>query len=61
MRNVYVRRWTDDIREDQDEIRGENDAYLEDMTGNSEALGVKFLWFVSVCKREVAGAFESQP
>ncbi len=56
-----MRRWTDDIREDQDEIRGENDAYLEDMTGNSEALGVKFLWFVSVCKREVAGAFESQP
>lgn len=24
-------RWTDDIREDQEVIRSENDAYLEDM------------------------------
>ncbi|KAJ7033134.1 (S)-2-haloacid dehalogenase IVA [Mycena alexandri] len=31
MKTVYVRRWTDDIREDQEVIRGENDAYLEDM------------------------------
>jgi 2-haloalkanoic acid dehalogenase type II len=32
MRTVYVRRWTDDVNEDQEVIRGENDAYLEDMT-----------------------------
>ncbi|KAF2798800.1 (S)-2-haloacid dehalogenase IVA [Melanomma pulvis-pyrius CBS 109.77] len=31
MKTVYVRRWTDDIREDQEAIRRENDAYLEDM------------------------------
>lgn len=31
MKTVYVRRWTDDIREDQEVIRKENDAYLEDM------------------------------
>ncbi|KAJ7155277.1 putative hydrolase [Mycena filopes] len=31
MKTVYVRRWTDDIREDQEVIRQENDAYLEDM------------------------------
>ncbi|CAF9916979.1 hypothetical protein IMSHALPRED_003361 [Imshaugia aleurites] len=31
MKTVYIRRWTDDIREDQEEIRRENDAYLEDM------------------------------
>jgi 2-haloacid dehalogenase len=31
MKTVYVRRWTDDIREDQEVIRSENDAYLEDM------------------------------
>jgi 2-haloacid dehalogenase len=31
MKTVYVRRWTDDVWEDQEVIRGENDAYLEDM------------------------------
>lgn len=31
MKTVYVRRWTDDIREDQEVIRKENDAYIEDM------------------------------
>jgi len=31
MKTVYVRRRTDDIREDQEVIRSENDAYLEDM------------------------------
>ncbi len=31
MRTVYVRRWTDDIEEDQEVVRGENDGYLEDM------------------------------
>ena len=33
MKTVYVRRWTDDVREDQEEIRRENDAYLKDMRG----------------------------
>lgn len=32
MKTVYVRRWTDDVREDQKEIRMENDAYLDDMS-----------------------------
>ncbi|KAJ6560108.1 (S)-2-haloacid dehalogenase IVA [Mycena capillaripes] len=31
MKTVYVRRWTDDIREDQELVRSENNAYLEDM------------------------------
>jgi 2-haloalkanoic acid dehalogenase type II len=31
MRTVYVYRWTDDVLEDQEVIKGENDAYLEDM------------------------------
>lgn len=31
MKTLYIRRWTDDIREDQEVIRGENDAYLENM------------------------------
>ena len=32
MKTVYVRRWTDDVREDQGQVRRENDAYLEDMS-----------------------------
>ncbi|KAF8848323.1 (S)-2-haloacid dehalogenase IVA [Acephala macrosclerotiorum] len=39
MRSVYVRRWTDDIREDMEVVREENDAFLEDMTGLMEAIG----------------------
>ncbi|KAL6251617.1 hypothetical protein RBB50_001827 [Rhinocladiella similis] len=31
MKTVYVYRWTDDIREDQEVVRGENDAYMSDM------------------------------
>lgn len=31
MRTVYVYRWTDDVLEDQEVIKGENDAYLNDM------------------------------
>jgi len=38
MKTVYVRRWTDDIREDQEVIRGENDAYLEDMRELDEVI-----------------------
>lgn len=33
MKTVYIRRWTDDILEDQEIVRGESDAYLEDMKG----------------------------
>ena len=38
MKTVYVRRWTDDVREDQEEVRRENDAYLEDMNGLNEVI-----------------------
>jgi 2-haloalkanoic acid dehalogenase type II len=38
MKTVYVRRWTDDILEDQEVIRGENDAYLEDMQELDEVI-----------------------
>lgn len=31
MKTIYVYRWTDDIREDQEVVRRENDAYLSDM------------------------------
>ncbi|EMC94525.1 hypothetical protein BAUCODRAFT_35744 [Baudoinia panamericana UAMH 10762] len=31
MKTVYIYRWTDDIREDQEIVREENDAYLLDM------------------------------
>jgi 2-haloalkanoic acid dehalogenase type II len=31
MRTIYIRRWTDDIREDQEQIRMENDGYLLNM------------------------------
>lgn len=32
MRTVYIYRWTDDIREDQNTLKDEFDAYLPDMT-----------------------------
>ena len=38
MKTVYVRRWTDDVREDQGRIRRENDAYLEDMSGLDDVI-----------------------
>lgn len=31
MKTIYVRRWTDDVREDQGQVRREHDAYLGDM------------------------------
>jgi 2-haloalkanoic acid dehalogenase type II len=31
MKTMYIRRWTDDIMEDQEQIKGGNDAYLDDM------------------------------
>ncbi|KAK4691135.1 2-haloacid dehalogenase, partial [Lecanoromycetidae sp. Uapishka_2] len=38
MNTIYVRRWTDDILEDQELIRRENDAYLEDMRALQEVI-----------------------
>ncbi|CAN8101833.1 unnamed protein product [Discula destructiva] len=38
MRTVYVYRWTDDIREDQEVVRWEHDAYLESMEQLVEAV-----------------------
>lgn len=32
MKTVYIHRWTDDIKEDMEVVRGENDFFLEDMT-----------------------------
>ncbi len=39
MRTVYVHRWSDDIYEDMEVVRGENDAFLEDMEGLVEVIG----------------------
>ncbi|KAL8790260.1 MAG: hypothetical protein Q9195_006417 [Heterodermia aff. obscurata] len=39
MRTVYVRRWTDDVREDMGVVRGENEVFLEGMEGLVGALG----------------------
>lgn len=38
IRTIYVHRWTDDINEDMAIVRGEFDAFLEDMTGLPEAI-----------------------
>lgn len=38
MKTVYVYRWTDDIREDQEVVRGEHDAYLDSMDRLDEAV-----------------------
>ena len=38
MKTVYVRRVTDDILEDQEVVRRENDAYVEDMRGLDEVI-----------------------
>lgn len=39
MRTVYIRRWTDDIREDMDSVRKEFEYFLEDMTRLPEVIG----------------------
>ena len=39
MRTVYVHRWTDDIREDMEVVKGENDVFLEDMTDLAAVIG----------------------
>lgn len=38
MKTVYIYRWTDDIREDQEVVRGEHDAYLDSMEKLEEAV-----------------------
>ncbi|MCJ1227209.1 hypothetical protein MMC12_003864 [Toensbergia leucococca] len=39
MKTVYIHRWTDDIKEDMDVVKGENDFFLEDMTSLAEVIG----------------------
>ncbi|KAJ9500311.1 hypothetical protein H2202_004106 [Exophiala xenobiotica] len=39
MRTVYIHRWTDDINEDMEVVKGENDFFLEDMTDLVEVIG----------------------
>lgn len=39
MKTVYIHRWTDDINEDMEIIKGENDFFLEDMTSLPEVIG----------------------
>jgi len=38
MKAVYVHRWTDDIKEDMEVVKGENDFFLEDMTSLAEVI-----------------------
>jgi 2-haloalkanoic acid dehalogenase type II len=39
LRTVYVHRWTDDIDEDMEEVRGEFDAFLENMNDLASIIG----------------------
>jgi len=39
MKTVYIHRWTDDINEDMEVVKGENDFFLEDMTKLAEVIG----------------------
>lgn len=39
MKTVYIHRWTDDINQDMEVVKGENDFFLEDMTGLAEVIG----------------------
>lgn len=38
IKTVYLYRWTDDIRENQEVVQGENDAYLSDMSKLGEVI-----------------------
>jgi 2-haloalkanoic acid dehalogenase type II len=38
MKTIYIERWTDDIDEDRAVVKGENDAYLSDMSRLSETI-----------------------
>lgn len=39
MKTVYIHRWTDDINEDMELVKGENDFFLEDMTNLAVVIG----------------------
>ena len=39
MKTVYVYRWSDDVEEDQEVVKGENDVYREGMEGLDEVIG----------------------
>lgn len=39
MKTVYIHRWTDDINQDMEVVKGENDFFLEDMMGLAEVIG----------------------
>lgn len=39
MKTIYIHRWTDDIKEDVERVKGENDFFLEDMTSLAEVIG----------------------
>lgn len=39
MRTIYIHRWTDDINEDMEVVKGENDFFLEDMTDLAATVG----------------------
>jgi FMN phosphatase YigB (HAD superfamily) len=39
MKTIYVYRWTDDIKEDQEIVKGEFNVYLESMEGLADAIG----------------------
>lgn len=39
MRTVYIHRWTDDVNEDMNVIKGENDFFLEDMKELADVIG----------------------
>jgi len=38
MKTVYIHRWTDDIKEDMEVVKGENDFFLEDMTSLADVI-----------------------
>lgn len=38
MRTVYVHRWTDDVEEDMEIVKGENDVFLESMEGLGDVI-----------------------
>jgi 2-haloacid dehalogenase len=39
MKTVYIHRWTDDINEDMEVVKGENDFFLEDMADLAAIVG----------------------
>ncbi|CRG91284.1 hypothetical protein PISL3812_08332 [Talaromyces islandicus] len=39
MKTIYIHRWTDDINEDMEVVKGENDFFLEDMTDIVTVIG----------------------